>query len=144
MLTKIRIARIILIMMNQGAGGADAAGRGVFSIREAASHSLKCATCNETITGGGLVGHLGEEVVCDLCLLEKSPKLGMAMALIAVNRLYVVASESAPEDSLAALMELGAFARVYEIFAAKSGPMRTFRLPASAKAALSARDDEDR
>ena len=78
------------------------------------------------------MGHRGEEPLCDPCLLEGSPQLGMVLALVAVSRAYAAAARGAPEHYLELLEELGVFARVYECIAAKSGPRHDFRVPGAA------------
>ena len=103
-----------------------------YGIREASASSLSCAACGHEVAGGGPVGHRGEEPLCDPCLLEGSPQLGMVLALVAVSRAYAAAARGEPEHYRELLEELGAFARVYECIAAKSGPRRAFHLPGAA------------
>ncbi len=103
-----------------------------FSIRHAEDPDAICALCDRP-TGTGPVGHSGDRPVCDLCLLEGSSVLGMVLALVAVVRAFGSVEVSSDEEHRQALAELGAFARIYERFAAKSGPARRFlprdRLP---------------
>ena len=68
-------------------------------------------------------------MVCDLCLVEGSHELGMVLAVVSVVRAYANVAADSPEHHPDALRELGAFARIYESFAVKSGPMRLFRIP---------------
>ena len=96
-----------------------------YSIRVAIDAGAPCAVCG-TATGSGPVGYHGEEAICDLCLLEGSSQLGMVLALIAVVRAYASVEVTSDADRRDALAELGAFARIYETFAAKSGPARRF------------------
>ena len=103
-----------------------------YGIREASASSLSCAACGDEVAAGAPVGHRGEEPLCDPCLLEGSPQLGMVQALVAVSRAYAAAARGAPEHHLELLEELGVFARVYECVAAKSGPRPDFRLPGAA------------
>ncbi len=51
----------------------------------------------------------------------------MVLALISVVRAYAN-MKGTPEEWQAALEELGAFARIYDRFAAKSGPVRIIRI----------------
>ena len=99
----------------------------LYSIRVAESPGTLCAGCGKQETGAGPVGYLDEEPICDLCLLQGSHELGMVLAVISVVRAYANVRGYGAE-SQSALEELGAFARVYERFAAKSGPARLIRL----------------
>lgn len=94
-----------------------------YSIRLAESPGTPCAQCIEP-TGAGPVGYLDEEPVCDRCLLHNCAELGMVIAVIAVTRDYGAFEPQSEAEWLAALAELGAFARIYERFALRSGPRR--------------------
>ncbi len=59
-----------------------------YSIRITDSPGTLCAACGKQETGDGPVGYLDDSPVCDLCLLERTTDLGMALALIAVTRAY--------------------------------------------------------
>ncbi len=98
----------------------------LYTIRIADNPGTTCATCGKQETGSGPVGFLDDEPVCDLCLLEGSPELGMVLALISVVRAYANMNGT-PEERQAALEELGAFARIYDRFAAKTGPARIIK-----------------
>lgn len=89
----------------------------------------RCFSCGVRFSAAGPTGHIGPDPICDLCLLESSKELGMVMALVAVTRTFGAYEPISVEDGLAAQAELGAFARIYERFAARSGPARVFRLP---------------
>ncbi len=95
----------------------------VYSIRLAAAPGAPCRLCAAE-TGSGPVGYRGDEPICDLCLLEEAPALGMVLAVVAVVRAYGSVELAPTDERRDALNELGAFARIYETFAAKSGPMR--------------------
>ncbi len=99
------------------------------SIRAAAAGPTACAACGHEFAGGAPLGLRDEEPLCDLCLLEASPQLGLMLALVSVARAYAVACGKGRKQNPEALEELGFFARVYERIAAKSGPMRRFRVP---------------
>ena len=99
----------------------------LYSIRVTESPGTTCAGCGKQETGSGPVGHLDDDPICDLCLLERSSDLGLILALIAVVRAYAEASGT-PEDQ-EALSELGVFARIYHRVASKSWPARMFKLP---------------
>lgn len=101
----------------------------VYSIRAASDPDVSCAACGHRSTGCGPVGYRDDEPICDLCLLEGSTVLGMVLALISVTRAFAAISSKSPGEWLDPLRELGAFARVYECFAAKIGPSRLFRIP---------------
>lgn len=101
----------------------------VYSIRVGDGEELRCASCGRRASGAGPVGYRDEETVCDLCLFEGNATLGMVLALISVIRAYAALSSRAPRDLLDALGEVDTFARIYECFAAKTSPLRVFRLP---------------
>ncbi len=105
------------------ASGADLAVDPVYSIRVATDPGSPCRLCASE-TGSGPVGYRGEEPVCDLCLLENSPELGILLAVVAVTRAYGSVEIASTADRRDALNELGAFARIYERIAARSGPAR--------------------
>ncbi len=115
-----------------------------YSIRVAASRSWSCAACGAAGAGGGPLGHRGERPVCDGCLLEASPQLGMVMALISVTRACGAIYARASRDWLEPLRELGLFARVYECVAARFGRRRVIRLPGGAPIASKEEKDADR
>ena len=104
-----------------------------YCLRLAEQGGTPCALCREA-TGSGVVGYLAEDPVCDLCLLEGSSELGMVLALICVTRAYGALPLAAGEGAREALIELGAFARIYERFAARFGPARFFKIPLSGAA----------
>ncbi len=103
---------------------------GEFSIRipEPAGQA-RCGRCRTRFSAAGPTGFAEDVPICDLCLLENSPELGMVMAVVAVVRAFGTARPSSHEDYHEALYELGAFARIYDRFASKSGPARVFRIP---------------
>ncbi len=84
----------------------------------------ECARCGEPFPAAGPTGHANEEPICDLCLLECEEALGMVLALAAVVRAFAVSRSESAEEHWEALEELGAFARVYELVASRSGPPR--------------------
>ncbi len=100
----------------------DPAARPAYSIRMADTAGV-CPRCGES-TGTGPVGYHGDKAICDLCLLEGSNELGMVLALVAVTRACASVELTSDADRRAADAELGAFARIYESFATKSGPAR--------------------
>lgn len=120
---------MIAIMIKEDGARATTAGHRIYSIQVADSPSLTCADCGQAFTGGGPVGHRGEEPLCDYCLFEGSPQLGMVMALISVTRACAAIYRRVSAVWQEPLWELGAFANIYECFAAKSGPARLFRVP---------------
>ncbi len=105
-----------------------------YSIRIADSPGTLCAACGKQETGTGPVGYLGEEPVCDLCLLGRTTDLGMAMALIAVTCAYASIGSGMSEAHQDAMV--CAFARFYHRNASKSWPARIFWVPS-----LTAPDD---
>ena len=102
-----------------------------YSIRLAEKPGTPCAACLEP-TGTGPVGFLGEEPICDVCLLRDSPMLGMVLALVAVTRDYGAFEPSSSGQWQAAMAQLGAFARIFERFAARFGPRRRILRPQEA------------
>ena len=100
----------------------------LYSIRVADRPGTVCAACGMQETGAGPVGYLGDEPICDFCLLERSADLGLVLAVIAVVRAYAGAGGT-PEQHQQALAELGAFARIYHRAASKSWPVRMFHIP---------------
>ncbi len=104
-------------------GGAKPAAEPAYSIRLATDAGAPCRLCAAE-TGSGPVGYRGEEAICDLCLLEDSPALGMVLALVAVTRAYGSVEPASTDEQRQGLDVLGAFARIYERVAAKSGPAR--------------------
>ncbi len=101
----------------------------VYNIRAAAGGSFSCAACGRRSTGTSPVGYRDEKPICDPCLIESDIDLGMVLALVSVIRACALAHADTPGDQLEVLRELGTFARVYECFAAKKGPVRIFRIP---------------
>lgn len=99
-----------------------------YSIQVARHPGILCAECAEP-TGAGPIGCVNDEPICDMCLLEGCHELGMVLAVIAVARAYASIDPRQVRERRAALEELGAFVRIYERFAAKSGPPRRFRIP---------------
>ena len=89
----------------------------------------RCARCQTRFSAAGPTGYAEDRPICDMCLLEGSSQLGMVMALVAVVRAFGAVRPSSHQDYREALSELGAFSRIYERFAAKSGPPRVFRIP---------------
>lgn len=83
-----------------------------------------CARCGERFRAAGPTGHANDEPICDLCLLECEEQLGMVLALVAISRSYGGERHETPEEHWEALEELGAFVRVYEQVAARTGPPR--------------------
>ncbi len=98
----------------------------LYTIRIVANPGTQCAACGKQETGCGPVGFLDDAAICDLCLLEGSDELGMVLALISVVRAYANVRGTA-EEWQSALEELGAFARIYDRFAAKTGPARIIK-----------------
>ncbi len=84
----------------------------------------ECARCGELFPAAGPTGHANDDPICDLCLLECEEGLGMVLAQVAVARAFAVSEFDSAEEHWEALRELGAFARVYELVASRSGPPR--------------------
>jgi len=88
-----------------------------------------CHHCGLRFHAAGPTGYADDEPICDMCLLESSHELGMVMGLIAVTRDFGARAVDSGEQYAEALAEFGAFARLYERFAALSGPARIFKVP---------------
>ncbi len=91
--------------------------------------ATRCDRCKSRFSAMGPTGYAEDRPICDMCLLEGSSELGMVLALVAVVRAFGAVEPTDREDYRDALKELGAFARIYERVAAKSGPARIFRIP---------------
>ncbi len=102
----------------------------IYSIRvPQPAGEMRCPRCRVSFSAAGPTGFAEDVPICDMCLLEGSQELGMVMALVAVVRAFGIVQPASYEDYQQALAELGAFSRIYERFAAKSGPPRIFRIP---------------
>lgn len=86
-----------------------------------------CDECSGEFVAAGPTGYRADRPLCDRCVFELSPQLGMVLALISATRSFGQLSRRAGD---AAAGELVAFARVYETFVAKHGPRRDSVLPA--------------
>lgn len=91
-----------------------------------ATADVLCRRCRGELRLAGPTGYHRGSPVCDPCLLEGCPPLGMVLALVAVTRTFGGLEEVVGAEADEALEELGAFARIYERFAAASGPPRHF------------------
>lgn len=103
-------------------------GQRTYSIRLPESPGeVSCARCGTCFHASGPTGHADEEPICDLCLLECQEDLGLVLGLVSVMRTYASIQFGSPDDHWEALVEVGAFARVYERRAKRrSGPVRDF------------------
>ncbi len=99
------------------------AAQSTYAIRVLRSPGVPCATCGAE-TGMGTVGHDSDDPVCDRCMLEQCEPLGMLLALVAVTRAYATTSTDETDVARESLVELGAFARIFEHVIAKWGPAR--------------------
>lgn len=82
---------------------------------------VRCEVCDDGFLAAGPTGFSERRPVCDRCLFDLSPQLGMVLALVSVTRSFGQLPRRAGER---AADELVAFSRVYEAFAAKHGPRR--------------------
>ncbi len=85
---------------------------------------IECGSCGTRFLAAGPTGHADEDPICDLCLLVASEGLGMVLGLVAVVRAFAAPPYEKSEDYWDALAEVGAFGRIYERVAARSGPPR--------------------
>ena len=86
----------------------------------------ECARCGDEFRATGPTAHANDEPICDVCLLEAREELGMVLALVAVVRAFAADPYESAEEHWDALEEVGAFARIYEDVASRSGPVRLF------------------
>jgi hypothetical protein len=101
------------------------AGEGRFSIRmPTAPGVFPCAICNRFVAARGPTAYLNDQVVCDVCLLERESHLGMLIALASITRLYASFDENDGTAANVAAAQLLAFARIFELFARRCGPGR--------------------
>jgi hypothetical protein len=87
---------------------------------------VPCADCGVMVLVAGPTGFREDKPVCDACLLEGAPDLGMVLVLVAVARLFGSLRLRDGEHQLQALLELGAFVRLYERYASRRAPTRGF------------------
>lgn len=101
------------------------AGEGRFSIKMPAVPGVfPCAICARFVAARGPTAHLDDDVVCDVCLLERESQLGMLIALASITRLYASFDENDGAAANVAAAQLLAFARIFEVFARRCGPGR--------------------
>lgn len=99
----------------------------LFSIRvPPRSAIVNCELCSKPFSAQGPTGYYDERPVCDACLLEQENQLGMLMALAIFTREYARLAAMEGEAAAEAATEMLAFARIYELFAARFGPSRPF------------------
>lgn len=102
---------------------ADLAAR--FSVRVPETPDIvPCCHCRLPVFASGPTGYRDDAPACDACLLEQAPELGMMLVLIALARQFSAIPSSRGRHDHVSLVELGAFARIYERFAAQRGPSR--------------------
>ena len=100
-----------------------------FSIRiPEVREPVSCGRCGTFFEVGGPTGFEAELAICDPCLLDGAPLLGVLLALAALTRSFGAFRSEEAEEQRLALMDYGAFARIYEHIAAKEGPARPFFL----------------
>lgn len=102
----------------------------LYSIRmPIAPGRVSCLQCHLRFLAQGPTGFIDDQPICDMCLLEADHDLGLLMALASVTRSFGELRDVTSGEYMEALAELGAFARIYDQIAAKTGPPRTFRVP---------------
>lgn len=85
---------------------------------------VSCELCANLFSAHGPTGYYEEQPICDRCLLEQESQLGMLLALSIFTRTYARLADQEGEIGSAAACEMLAFARIYELFAARFGPSR--------------------
>ncbi len=99
----------------------------IYSLRiPPGEHRAACPRCGHCWRLSGPTAYADGDPICDLCLLTSEQQLGMVLALVSITRMYAGAAWTSPEEHHAALVELGAFARIYDRFAARFGAPRMF------------------
>ena len=102
-----------------------ALGEVLYSIRAPeAPEEVECGSCGTRFLAAGPTGYADDDPICDLCMLVASEELGMVLALVAVVRAFAAPPYEKSKHYWAALGEVGAFGRIYERVAARSGPPR--------------------
>lgn len=90
---------------------------------------ISCPRCGTAFRAAGPTGYADAHPICDLCLLESCHALGMVLALVTVTRGFGQLERADEQLFWESLGSLGIFARIYERFAAQSGPARSFEVP---------------
>lgn len=85
---------------------------------------VDCELCASPFSAHGPTGYYDEQPICDRCLLEHESQLGMLLALSIFTRTYAGLADQDEETASEAACEMLAFARIYELFAARFGPSR--------------------
>lgn len=102
----------------------------LYSIRVPSSiEEVRCHLCQLEFLAVGPTGFLGEDSICDACLLTGCQELGMLLALASVTRTFASFKGASREEYSEALAELAAFARIYDRVTSRSGPSRAFKIP---------------
>lgn len=96
-----------------------------YSIRlPAVRDVVTCSICDTRFLAAGPTGYHEEAPICDICMLEVEEELGMVLSLVAVIRAFASLQYDSREEKRQALLEIGAFAHIYERMAMRSGPPR--------------------
>ena len=84
----------------------------------------RCAHCGQEFLAEGPTGFVAAGPICDLCLLQGSPRLGMVLVLVAHARVVASAftAESSTRAYWEALGEIGRFCQSFERL--MTGPVR--------------------
>jgi hypothetical protein len=99
----------------------------LFSIRVPPSSAIvSCELCSKPFSAQGPTGYYDDRPICDACLLEQENQLGMLMALAIFTRSYARLAATEGVAAAEAAVEMLAFARIYELFAARFCPARPF------------------
>jgi len=88
-----------------------------------------CSDCGAPFRTVGLIGHRGDQPLCDACLLAGSEQLGVALALLIAVRTFAVVGRTGERKWQEALEDLGTFASIYELVASRVAPPRGFHFP---------------
>lgn len=100
----------------------------VYSIRlPSPPQRISCHQCRRRFRAAGPTGHANGEPICDHCFLGATEELGMVLALISVVRLFAGTSYPSNAEYWESLALVGAFSRIYERTAIRSGPPRIFQ-----------------
>lgn len=92
-----------------------------------AERPVRCDVCGKKFSATGPTAFADDEPLCDLCVFEHDAQLAMVLAALSVLRAFG-SDDPSPADREAAL-DLLAFARLYDAFAANYGPRREPHLP---------------
>lgn len=91
------------------------------------SRRVRCCRCDAGFDAAGPTAFADDRPLCDACVFEFDAQLAMVLAAVSVLRAFGSGQPTEGEAQVA--LDLLAFSRLYETFAAKHGPRREPQLP---------------